>query len=219
MASKFLPLTPSVQEALEGLPKACSHPPGTPSGHSYRPLVGIDLERAMLLQPGMTMRDLPEALHHPSYQRRANRRVLDGTPSERRGGAPAGIRRLSPDEPSKAITGGARSEFLHPSEHRNLTLRECARLQTFEDEFEFFGSASEQMQLIGNAIPPLLAQRIASSLLNDLACSKRCHDKGALLSYVPTLSDGSSPALKKVSDLVSREFGSFIEREELSLWA
>jgi DNA (cytosine-5)-methyltransferase 1 len=144
---------------------------------------------------------------------------MDGTPTERRGGAPAGVRRLSPDEPSKAITGGARSEFLHPFEHRNLTLRECARLQTFGDDFEFFGSVSEQMQLIGNAVPPLLADRIASSLLDDLSRVKPIHNKGALLSYVPTRSEGFSPALRKVTDLVYQKFDEFIQSEELPLWA
>lgn len=81
------------------------------------------------------MRNLPTVLQHESYQRRAFRRVVDGTPSEQRGGAPAGLRRLRADQPSKAITGGTTSEFLHPVAHRSLTLRECARLQTFPDDF------------------------------------------------------------------------------------
>ena len=59
----------------------------------------------MALETGETMRDLPEDLKHESYRRRAYRRVMDGTPTEKRGGAPAGIRRLKCDEPSKAITG------------------------------------------------------------------------------------------------------------------
>src|SRR5206468_12426062 len=123
----------------------------------HRPLVGVDLERAKALKPGQRMRDLPTELWHDSYRRRANRRVMDGTPTERRGGAPAGVRRLVPDAPSKAITGGSLAEFLHPSEDRSLTLRECARIQTFPDEFTFQGTCAERAQLIGNAVPPLLA--------------------------------------------------------------
>ena len=164
------------------------------------------------------MRDLPEVLHHESYRRRAYRRVMDGTPTERRGGAPAGVRRLQPDEPSKAITGGARSEFLHPFENRNLTIRECARLQTFSDDFVFQGTASEQTQLIGNAVPPLLAMHIARSLAKDLARDRKGRERGELLSFVPTLSEGCSPALRNVIETVNREFENFIEREEMLLW-
>src|SRR5579883_2488490 len=158
LAATRLPPTPTLQQALADLPPPGTTKPGKPAGHFYRSLVGLDLERAKALKQGQTMRDLPTELWHDSYRRRAHRRVMDGTPTDRRGGAPAGIRRLATDEPSKAITGGALSEFLHPSEDRYLTLRECARLQTFSDDFCFRGTCAEQAQLIGNAVPPLLAE-------------------------------------------------------------
>ena len=202
-AAKHLPRTQTLEEALNELPTALAEPPGVPQGHYYKPLEGLDLERAKALRPGETMRDLPEELHHDSYRRRAFRRVMDGTPTEKRGGAPAGIRRLRPDEPSKAITGGARSEFLHPLENRPLTIRECAKLQTFLDDFKFRGSPSDQGQLIGNAVPPRLAYVIAHQLLQDLSLSPNVGEKpGALLSFLPTLSDGSSPVLRQVTERV-----------------
>jgi DNA (cytosine-5)-methyltransferase 1 len=77
------------------------------------------------------MKDLPEHLQHESFQRRAFRRVMDGTPVEKRGGAPSGLKRLFANEPSLTITSTATREFVHPAEDRLLTLRECARLQTF----------------------------------------------------------------------------------------
>jgi DNA (cytosine-5)-methyltransferase 1 len=163
------------------------------------------MQRAAQLKPGMTMRDLPPALQHESYNRRSQRRVSDGTPSDRRGGAPAGVRRLSALQPSKAITSGARTEFLHPFEHRTLTLRECARLQTFPDDFVFIGSGSEQALLIGNAVPPLLALQVAQSLKLDLAQQKERYDSGALLSFVPTMSSGMSPALRRTTELIARQ--------------
>src|SRR5439155_447026 len=196
LAGTRLPATPTLQEALARLPAASTNGPGNPPGHFYRPLVGIDLVRAQALKPGQTMRDLPKELWHESYRRRAYRRVMDGTPTERRGGAPAGVRRLVPDAPSKAITGGALSEFLHPSEDRNLTLRECARIQTFPDDFTFRGTCAEQAQLIGNAVPPLLASAIAHSLAVSLRVAEPRNGKGALLSFVPTLSKGLSPILE-----------------------
>ena len=164
------------------------------------------------------MRDLPEALQHESFQRRAFRRVMDGTPTERRGGAPSGIKRLKPDKPSKAITGGAYAEFLHPIEHRSLTIRECARLQTFPDEFEFYGSSAEQMQLIGNAIPPLLTQVIGQNLVQDLIAAKPVHTEGALLSFIPTVSDGVSPVLRHVINRVNQQFIHDLIVEEHTLW-
>lgn len=219
LAGACLPPTPTLQEALAGLPPPSTKEPGNPPGHFYRPLIGIDLERARALQPGQTMRDLPKELWHDSYCRRAYRRVLDGTPTERRGGAPVGVRRLLPNEPSKAITGGALSEFLHPTEDRNLTLRECARIQTFSEDFTFRGTCTEQAQLIGNAVPPLLAVVIARSLAADLLVAKRKTDRGELLSFVPTLSKGMSPILERVTKLVRLTFHAKQgTQKELFLW-
>jgi DNA (cytosine-5)-methyltransferase 1 len=185
-AASHLPLTPTLAEALTGLPAPSEKAPGIPPDHVSRALRDLDLVRATAMKPGETMRDLPEELWHESYRRRAFRRVMDGTPSERRGGAPAGLRRLHPDAPSKAITSGARSEFLHPSAHRLLTLRECARIQTFPDTFSFVGTASERALLIGNAVPPRLGRAVAEALSADLATAGDEQAGGALLSFVPT---------------------------------
>jgi DNA (cytosine-5)-methyltransferase 1 len=218
LAGTCLPRTPSLDEALTGLPAAATAGPGVPQGHFCRPLTGVDLERARRLKPGQTMRDLPSELWHESYTRRANRRVMDGTPTERRGGAPFGVRRLRPDEPCKAITGGAVSEFLHPVKDRNLTIRECARVQTFPDDFVFLGTASEQAQQLGNAVPPLLARAVARTLLEGLEQARPREGKGVLLSFVPTLSSGKSPALEEVTRLVRQNFQGAGRVKERLLW-
>ena len=207
LAARLLPLAPSLAEALADMPPPSEIAPGTLPDHVGKPLDGIDRARAELLKPGQRMRDLPEELWHDSYRRRAFRRVMDGTPTERRGGAPCAMRRLRFDEPSKAITGGSLGDFVHPCEHRPLTIRECAQLQTFPDSFLLLGSKAEKSQLIGNAVPPLLAQRIAESLMADLNSLQETHSAGALLSFVPTLSSGMSPALKSVVSRVRRRFG------------
>lgn len=59
--------------------------------------------------------------------------------------------------------------FTHPIEPRTLTIREAARLQGFRDDFEFYGTLEDQMRLIGNAVPPLLAQVIAARIWQDLS--------------------------------------------------
>ncbi len=152
------------------------------------------------------MRDLPEEYWHPSFRRRAYRRVKDGTPSERRGGPPFGMRRLKGNEPSKAITGRAANEFVHPSEDRFLTLRECARLQTFPDHFTFCGTKAERALLIGNAVPPLFAEAVARRLAMDLRQQPQARKPGALLSFIPALSSGVSPALQQASAMVEERF-------------
>ena len=132
---------------------------------------------------------------------------MDGTPSEKRGGAPAGLRRLRGDEPSKAITSAAVSEFLNPFEDRYLTVRECARLQTFPDAFRFAGTLSEKATLIGNAVPPMLAHALANSIVHSLTSAPlKTTSSGRLLSFVPTLSSGMSPALQNVMSRVRRRY-------------
>lgn len=221
--SYHLPHTPTIQEAFDGLPPARIRHNGddNPLDHSYSAFSEPDRTRAHFLKPGQRMRDLPEALWHESYRKRAYRRVMDGTPTERRGGPPAGLRRLLADEPSKAITGGALRDFVHPTEDRPLTIRECARIQTFPDDFVFIGTQSEKIQMIGNAVPVRLSEIIAKTLKEDLYHPK--HPKhtdigGALLSFVPTLSTGMSPVLQTVYDGVNEFFLSGQAMEQRSLW-
>lgn len=200
--------TPTFAEALSQLPHAASAGSDTSDeDHTFNPLSGDDLRRAEILLPGQRMRDLPEELWHESYRIRAFRRVKDGTPTEKRGGAPSGIRRLSDNEPSKAITGGALRDFLHPTENRMLTIRECAVLQTFPQNFVFLGSKAERIQLIGNAVPPRLGEVIGRSLVRDLVDAVTCEERGgALLSFIPTLADGMSPVLEEVTKQVRRKY-------------
>ena len=203
-----LPCAPTVAEALAGLSSAQLRCNGEIDwfDHTFAPFNEADQNRAALLGPGQRMRDLPEELWHDSYRKRAFRRVMDGTPSDRRGGAPAGLRRLSSNEPSKAITGGAMRDFVHPSENRPLTVRECARLQTFPDDFVFSGTLGDKIQMIGNAVPVRFAEAVAMSVMADLSDRRPSSRGGQLLSFVPTLSSGMSPALRAVCRQVDVQF-------------
>lgn len=59
-----------------------------------------------------------------------------------------------------------KGRYLHPRKHRPITHREAARLQSFPDSFKFAGSKIEIAKQIGNAVPPLLAARIADCVLS-----------------------------------------------------
>lgn len=204
-ASQELLPAVTVAKALASLPDPGA--PTAPDDHTAHSVGPVDLQRIQALSPGQTMRDLPDELQHPSFTRRANRRVMDGTPSDRRGGAPAGLRRLVAGEPSKAITGAAARELIHPSANRPLTLRECARLQTFPDEFHFEGTRSERALLIGNAVPPLLAEALGAELRVWLSAPSCVADgAGAVLSFHPTASTGMSPALASIAEIVRRRY-------------
>jgi DNA (cytosine-5)-methyltransferase 1 len=81
-------------------------------------------------------------------------------------------RRLSWDEPSLTITtwvyhvGSGR--FAHPVEDRGITMREAARLQSFDDDFRFPDLINPVSQMIGNAVPPTVAQCFAEAFLQLL---------------------------------------------------
>ena len=54
-----------------------------------------------------------------------------------------------------------KGRYLHPKQHRPITHREAARIQSFPDDFVFTGSKISIARQIGNAVPPLLAVRVA----------------------------------------------------------
>ena len=62
-----------------------------------------------------------------------------------------------------------KGRYLHPIEHRPITIREAARLQTFADDFQFVGSKAQVAKQIGNAVPVKLARRIAEAIAVHLA--------------------------------------------------
>ena len=58
--------------------------------------------------------------------------------------------------------------FTHPILNRCITVREAARIQSFPDDFVFYGSKNSQMKQVGNAVPPKLGKAIAEVLLRDI---------------------------------------------------
>lgn len=174
------------------------------SQHFYFEQRAEQLQRIRVIAQGQSMKDIPTHLHHCSFSRRANRRVRDGTPSESRGGAPSGIKRLVADEPALTITGAAMREFIHPIEDRPLSLRECARLQTFPDTFNFCGTPSSSLQQVANAVPPLLAEVIAQHILHGYGLDVSYVPQATRFSFRLTEANGMSPALAETHRLLSQ---------------
>lgn len=84
--------------------------------------------------------------------------------------------RMHWDRPSPTITGGCtnitRGRFIHPDQDRGISLFEAARLQSFPDDYEFYGSFGEKSLQIGNAVPVRLARVMGDRLI---ACVNEIH--------------------------------------------
>lgn len=77
--------------------------------------------------------------------------------------------RMRWDEPSKTIITRfdtpSSGVYVHPVKNRTITPREAARLQSFDDDFIFYGNKSTVIKQIGNAVPPLFAYYLANVIL------------------------------------------------------
>ena len=114
------------------------------------------MERFMAIEPGQNFHSLDPELRVNTYtntERTQNTIYL----------------RLDPKQPSRTVLNVRKSMWIHPTKNRGVSVREAARLQSFQDTFIFEGSKDSQFQQVGNAVPPLMARGIAeylASLLN-----------------------------------------------------
>lgn len=124
--------------------------------HYAARLSETNIARIRLLKPGQDWRDLPRDLLPPGMQR-AHRK--DHT---RR------YRRMHWDGVARSIITRFRDpksgEYTHPDQHRTISIREAARIQSFPDWFVFEGNHSQQYDQVGNAVPPLLGKAVGESL-------------------------------------------------------
>ena len=115
-----------------------------------------------MVPPGGNWRSLPDAVARESM----------GKAYHLKGGRSAWWRRLSFDLPAPTVLtlpNHAGTALCHPTETRALSLRECARIQEFPDDWEFCGSVQQRYAQVGNAVPVRLgsvAGRVAVELLS-----------------------------------------------------
>lgn len=69
-------------------------------------------------------------------------------------------------------TDVTKGRFAHPEQHRAITLREAARLQTFDDDYQFTGNRAQVSRQIGNAVPPAMVAALTSGFEAALAVSE-----------------------------------------------
>ena len=89
---------------------------------------------------------------------------------------------MSWDTPSPTITGRANrkgSALCHPEANRPLSVRECAAIQGFPEDWQFVGSVSSKYMQIGNAVPIPLGKAIGGSFLRHESNTREVKDWSA----------------------------------------
>ena len=136
----------TVEEAFAGLPKVSAN---------------STLERFSLLKQGESLKDLFDKYQGEEREKLQAERILPKRMFIKRN------YKLILKEPAPTVTSHCLDEFVHPIQNRALTVRECARLQSFPDFYNFAGgpylvphidrTVQDKYEQIGDAVPPLLA--------------------------------------------------------------
>lgn len=127
--------------------------------HVTRSVRDDDLAAFKLMDSRTKYSDLPEEL------RRYRSDIFDDK-----------YKRLDWDSLSRTITAHIAKDgywYIHPEEHRTLTVREAARIQTFPDYYRFSGTPAAGFKQIGNAVPPMLGEAIGGAVLASLSAGEK----------------------------------------------
>jgi DNA (cytosine-5)-methyltransferase 1 len=155
LLNRDLKLWRTVRDAIGDLPKK----PTGENWHVGRNPTPMSLERYKCVPEGGNRFDLPEQLKPDCWKKRAT-------------GSTDVFGRLSWDKPALTIRTEffkpEKGRYLHPKEHRPITIREAARIQTFPDNYIIVGSNVQAAKQIGNAVPAELARNIGLKLLELL---------------------------------------------------
>lgn len=119
------------------------------------------IDRFSLIRKGEGVKSLFERYPQEKVEELIRQKVLPNKPFAKRN------IRLDPEKPALTITSHCLDENVHPYSNRALTVRECARLQSFPDSYNFIGgpymishdnrTVQDKYEQIGDAVPPLLA--------------------------------------------------------------
>ncbi|WP_168735958.1 DNA cytosine methyltransferase [Cohnella fermenti] len=152
----------TVGQALKGIPEppddGSEHPNPNYPNHCVPKVTNINLERISYVPQGSGRKCLPRRLQLPCHKKKT--------------GWPDVYGRMATDKPAPTITGGfdnfTRGRFAHPYHNRPITAREAAILQSFDNNYKFFGNKGQVRQQIGNAVPPLLGRALGKSIIDAI---------------------------------------------------
>ncbi len=132
------------------------------------------------------------------------------------------------DEPSFTIQAQAKNEPLHPSapkmiyvskdqrvfapnaSYRRLSVRECARIQSFPDDFEFFyNNVRDGYKMVGNAVPPLLSKAIAQQIIKAFTEKSDTSEKILAVTVFPSKYNDTFERFTQNSHDIEYYFGRF----------
>lgn len=149
---RCLPQTEYQQKMREQISKKDG--PDMVLNHICRSHNALDLICFAMLSPGGKYLDLPEQMRRYRWD------IFNDK-----------YKRLPWDKPAWTLTAHMQKDclaYIHPQQTRSISVREAARLQSFPDHFVFDAPMTKMFELIGNSVPPLLAEAIAQSLVEQL---------------------------------------------------
>lgn len=130
-------------------------------------LSDLDLEMIRNVPPGGNWQNIPMETIKKSQ------RLLRITKT---GGRTTLYGRIDYNKPSYTITTyfnrPGNGTYVHPNIDRVISVREAARLQSFSDEYFFYGNKTDLLKQVGNAVPPILAKEIGKSIIEKTGCNR-----------------------------------------------
>lgn len=148
----------TVRDAISGFPRIKAGGINKKvHNHTARTLSKLNIDRLRYIRKnGGTRRDLPEKLMLKCHRMHSGHADVYG--------------RMKWDEFAPTLTCKCTSlsngRFGHPSQLRAISVREAAALQTFRDDYIFYGTLSDNTKWVGNAVPPVFAGKVVENILN-----------------------------------------------------
>jgi len=159
--SKFIPYSSNSASSLTDYQRYCREKSDGFYNHICHKTNEQNIELIKHIPPGKNWRSIPEELRPPRFKKVA---LKDHTTT---------YKRLEWYMPSRTITAYFNNitagAFTHPNQHRGISVREAARLQSFPDHYVFEGSLARQCRQVGNAVPCLMAYKVASLMLECMS--------------------------------------------------
>jgi len=130
-------------------------------------LSDLDLEMIKNVPPGGNWQNIP--METVEKSKRLSRITKTGGRTTLYG-------RIDYNKPSYTITTyfnrPGNGTYVHPNIDRVISVREASRLQSFKDDYYFYGNKTDLLKQVGNAVPPILAKEIGKSIIEKTGCNK-----------------------------------------------